>query len=560
MTTVAVFRKSRGEPAAPGGVESIAGYRDLVRIGRGGFSVVYRAHQDELDRTVAVKVLSVEFLDAALRRRFLREVKLTSRLTGHPNVVTVLDSGATRAGRPYLAMEYFERGSLHDRLVASGPLPLAEVLRVGVKVAGALAAAHAEGVLHRDVKPQNILLSRYGEPALADFGTARLTEAAEVSAHTEALTPHHAAPELLQGEQPTPRSDIYSLGSTLYHLLAGHPPYQVEQGGIAALLVKILNDEPPAVPSREAPLSAVKVLRTAMAKNPADRFADAWAFAHALQALQASLSLPVTELGGGPSAAPTSRPTLMSGLSTGMESTHSIELPTDPPDAWLPQRPESLLPTDWAQAAQAAPSPEPSSPPATSLSVPPAPSPPPPTPVTPVTPSRQAGPRAPAPSTLPVPARSRWRVPIVVAIAALVLIGLSIVAVLHPAGGRTDAGPTPTGQPTAVPSGPDPSDTSWARPSDLTTVDDGAIVRLTWRLATGTQRYYVAFQQEPATPGSPAITLLDPGTTSHTANGLDPSKGYCFLVGPVLRLGSGGRPATIAWVSEPACLRGAQPG
>src|SRR3990170_1765511 len=127
--------------------DTIPGYTDLVRIGSGGFSVVYRAYEKS-------------------RHRFLREVRLTGRLSDHPNVVTILDAGTTDGGRPYLVTELYERGSLRDQLAAGGPLPPAEVARIGSKIADALAAAHQLGMLHRDVKPSNILLSRYDEPAL----------------------------------------------------------------------------------------------------------------------------------------------------------------------------------------------------------------------------------------------------------------------------------------------------------------------------------------------------------------------------------------------------------
>src|SRR5262249_30084513 len=159
------------------------------------------------------------------------------------------------------------------------------VLRIGVKVAGALGAAHQEGILHRDVKPQNILVSRYGEPALADFGTARLTATMDVSSRTEALTPFHAAPEILQGETPSPACDVYSLGSTLYQLVTGRPPYQAEEGGIAALLLRVLREDPPPVVRSDVPVQVTEAIRQAMAKAPADRYPDAWAFAYALQRL-----------------------------------------------------------------------------------------------------------------------------------------------------------------------------------------------------------------------------------------------------------------------------------
>ena len=201
------------------------GYRILRQVGHGGFAVVYQAYQERLDRQVALKVLSVDRVDQRTMRRFQRELQLTSRLTGHPNVVTVFDTGMTRSGKPYIAMDLFQDGSLRHRLTREGPFPVADVLRIGVKMAGALAAVHAAGVLHGDVKPQNILISRYGEPALADFGIARVVDSAEVSAMGQAFTPLHAAPEILNGRPQSVVSDVYSLGSTLYQLLAGRPAF-----------------------------------------------------------------------------------------------------------------------------------------------------------------------------------------------------------------------------------------------------------------------------------------------------------------------------------------------
>jgi len=233
-------REATAESAA-----EIPGYQVLEPVGQGGFSVVYRAHQLALDRIVAVKVLPAESVDEKVRRRFLREVRLTTRLSGHPHVVTVLDAGTTRSGRPYIAMDYFELGSLQHRLDSRGALPAAEVASIGAKVAGALDAAHALGILHRDVKPQNILVSRFGEPALADFGVALLASSPGSTATSDALTPYHAAPEVLAGVEPTAAGDIYSLGSTLYQLLAGRPAHRVGDSGIAPLLLRILHEPPP---------------------------------------------------------------------------------------------------------------------------------------------------------------------------------------------------------------------------------------------------------------------------------------------------------------------------
>ncbi|WP_345600171.1 serine/threonine-protein kinase, partial [Thermocatellispora tengchongensis] len=286
-------------------VEEVAGYHVLDQAGQGGFAVVYRAYQERLDRQVALKVLSVDRVDQRTLRHFQRELKLTGRLTGHPNVVTVFDTGTTRSGRPYIAMEFFEGGSLRDRLTREGPLPVPDALRVGVKLAGALAAVHEAGVLHGDIKPQNILISKYGEPAIADFGVARVVDMAEVSASSHAFTPLHAAPEILRGQQHSVPSDIYSLGSTLYHLLAGQPAFHdPSDPSIAPLMLRVLSRPPPPIGRGDVPPGVAEAILRAMAKEPAERYATAREFARHLQALQIELGLPATDLIGGPGNPP----------------------------------------------------------------------------------------------------------------------------------------------------------------------------------------------------------------------------------------------------------------
>ncbi|MFI6814988.1 protein kinase [Nonomuraea sp. NPDC050328] len=278
-------------------MDDAPGYRVLDEAGRGGFAVVYRAYQERLDRLVALKVLSVDRVDQRTMRRFQRELQLTGRLTGHPNVVTVFDTGSTRSGKPYIAMDYFENGSLRDRITRDGPFPLADVLRAGVKLAGALAAVHEAGVLHGDIKPQNILISRYGEPAIADFGVARVVDSSEISATAHAFTPLHAAPEVLSGQPHTASTDIYSLGSTLYHLLAGKPAFHSPTDpSIAPLMFRVLSNEPPPINRADVPGVVVEVVLRAMAKKPHERYGTARALAQRLQEVQAELGLPVTDL------------------------------------------------------------------------------------------------------------------------------------------------------------------------------------------------------------------------------------------------------------------------
>ena len=184
-----------------------AGFDDVHEVGRGGFGVVYRCTQPALDRTVAVKVLTTD-MDNDNRARFLREQRAMGRLTGHPNIMSVLEVGATDSGRPYLVMPYHPQDSLDTRIRRHGPLTVEEVLRLGVKTAGGLETAHRAGIVHRDVKPANILLSDYGEPILADFGIAHIADAFKTSTGTVTGSPAFTAPEVLSGDSPTAASDV----------------------------------------------------------------------------------------------------------------------------------------------------------------------------------------------------------------------------------------------------------------------------------------------------------------------------------------------------------------
>ncbi len=148
-----------------------AGFSDPLLIGRGGFGAVYRAEQPNLERTVAIKILT-DHLDEASLERFLREQRAMGRLSGHPHIVNILEVGSTPGGMPYIVMPYHPHDSLDARIRKHGPLDWPDVLRLGIKMAGALETAHRTGTLHRDIKPGNILLTEYGEPQLTDFGIA----------------------------------------------------------------------------------------------------------------------------------------------------------------------------------------------------------------------------------------------------------------------------------------------------------------------------------------------------------------------------------------------------
>ena len=253
----------------------VPGLDEVQLIGRGGFSQVFRARQIQFDRVVAVKVLLVDDFDEDAQRRFLRECRATGRLSSHPNIVSVYDAGVTADNKPFIVMEYWDGGSMATRLREKGPLPVADIVDIGTKISGALAAAHESGILHRDVKPANILSAVGGRFALADFGISSSTDSSR-SVQTDALTIDYAPPEVLHGAEPDARSDLYSLGITLYTLLMGTPPYRsAANTPVAQQLVRILQDPVPRVTRPDAPPELCDLIQTLMEKDPDQRPDDA---------------------------------------------------------------------------------------------------------------------------------------------------------------------------------------------------------------------------------------------------------------------------------------------
>ena len=288
---------------APGDVVDlgIPGLGPAVEAARGGFATVYRAEQAAFRRTVAVKVLDRR-LDAVAAGRFDRERAAMGVLGDHPCILTVFDGGTTTTGHPYLLMPFCANGSLQDVLDRGERVPWPRALEVGVLMAGALAAAHRAGVLHRDVKPANVLLSRYGEPLLADFGIARITGGQETTSGSVTASIAHAAPEILDGRRPTERSDVYSLASTLWTLVAGGPPFaSATDESVVPLIARVLTQPVPDLPA-DAPPELTAELRRGMAKDPGQRHEDAAAFGAALQHVQERCGVARTplavELGG----------------------------------------------------------------------------------------------------------------------------------------------------------------------------------------------------------------------------------------------------------------------
>jgi predicted ATPase len=272
-----------------------AGFADGQEIGRGGFGVVYRCRQVALERVVAVKVLTVQ-LDAD-RARFAREQHAMARLTSHPNIVPVLQIGETESGQPFLVMPYCGQGNIHERIHRLGALEVAEVLRLGVKMAAALACAHQADIVHRDVKPANILYTDYGEPALGDFGIARTGSGGfETATGVFVGSPAFAAPEVLSGQPPSTASDVYGLGASLFTAMTGHVAFERRAGEkMMAQFVRITTEPVPDLRGRGIPEAAAAIVDTAMARDPADRV-SALELGELIQRAQAQLGLPVTEM------------------------------------------------------------------------------------------------------------------------------------------------------------------------------------------------------------------------------------------------------------------------
>lgn len=251
----------------------VPGVSEARQIGSGAFGRVYRARQDSLDRIVAVKVLANVELDEETTRRFDREGKAIGRLSGHPNIVDVYSQGATEDNKPYLMMEFCPGGSYGDRIRREGSLTWREATEVAITTAGALETAHRAGILHRDIKPDNILIDDYDMPRLADFGIARMSKSADLTA-TGTLTgsPAHMPPELVAGKPANAASDVYSLASTLFTLIAGRPAFVRDTDeSIVPLLQRISFEPAPRLEEWGVPRPIADVVARALSKEPAER-------------------------------------------------------------------------------------------------------------------------------------------------------------------------------------------------------------------------------------------------------------------------------------------------
>jgi len=281
-------------PSAPPILPGLAYVRPL---GSGGFADVFLYEQDMPRREVAVKVLPSDVRDPDLRRMFNAEADVLAHLSAHPSIVTVYQAGISADGRPYIVMELCP-GSLSQRYRIER-IPVEEVLTIGVKMASALESAHRAGLVHRDVKPSNILVTTFGAPVLADFGISS-SLSRETADEVLAMSIPWSAPEVIAEETAgTVASEVWSLGATVYSLLAGHSPFERRERGQNTkeqLRRRIARATYIDIARADVPPSFQAVLARAMSRDPRQRYASAREFAEALRTVQTELGVSPTPL------------------------------------------------------------------------------------------------------------------------------------------------------------------------------------------------------------------------------------------------------------------------
>jgi tRNA A-37 threonylcarbamoyl transferase component Bud32 len=274
--------------------KTLGGCQILEQIGQGGMATIFRAYQPSMERDVAIKVLPSHFTqDETFVARFTQEARTLARLE-HPHILPVYDSGE-QEGITYLVMRYVDAGTLKDLIARQGPLPLNEATRLLGQIGRALGYAHSEGVIHRDIKPTNVLI-KGGNAFLTDFGIAKLVAGTAQFTATGAIvgTPAYMSPEQGLGDTVDYRSDIYALGVVLYEMVVGRVPYEAETP--LAVLLKHVNDPlpPPRHIKPDLPEAVERVILKAMAKSPADRYQSAEAMVDALEKAIAQAPTEVT--------------------------------------------------------------------------------------------------------------------------------------------------------------------------------------------------------------------------------------------------------------------------
>jgi serine/threonine protein kinase/HAMP domain-containing protein len=275
-------------------------YRVINRIGRGGMASVYKAHDPSIDRALAIKFLHPEYCEQEeYRGRFLREARAAGNLS-HPNIVTVHDVGEIDH-RPYMAMELIEGEPLNELMSRVGPMPLADVISLGIQLGKALDYAHSKGVVHRDIKPSNIMcVSGAQLVKVTDFGIAHVTSSSaggDTRVGDVLGTPQYMSPEQTKGSKVDGRSDLFSVGIILYQMLSGQAPFKSDS--IVALAVMIANDEPVPIQKLrpDIPQDLRRIVERCLAKNPDRRFQTGRELADAMIRLQRELEDEAREKG-----------------------------------------------------------------------------------------------------------------------------------------------------------------------------------------------------------------------------------------------------------------------
>jgi hypothetical protein len=494
----------------------LPGYSDYRLIAEGGEGTVYRARQDGLGRFVAIKVINV--VDPGRLARFQRELEITVRLgRQHPHIVTVIDTGTVPGGRPCIVMEFYDLGSLHDRLRERGPLPVEEVVAAGTAVADALAFAHAQGFLHRDVKPQNVLVLPTSY-VLADFGIARMADAGNTTS-LQLVSYRHAAPQMIDGQPPDATDDLWSLGSTLFTLLDGQPPFATDnpdEDTVLSYLGRVRSAQPRPMRRADVPPELAAVIAKCLSKKREDRYPDATALRAALAAVDATgagwtPSMPLADFGPRPAppapAAPEKPARDLDRTVVGPGSDLAgltVRLPDDPTSA--PDFGPGAGPLDFGPGPPVGFDPRPE------RYVPPA--------------------DLTAPVAHPAPAKEkshRWL--LFGLIAVLVGGAIGVAATVLP-GQKETTQPQPIPSTSApapgtasIPPGADPA----FSPTLNRLQDNGTSITVIWTDPTAGRAQFVVIDVtgERARP----LATIAAGTTTYTVDGLDPkAKRYCYQV------------------------------
>lgn len=499
------------DPAAP---PVLDGYTAVRPLGAGGFSDVFLYEQELPRRSVAVKVLSGSITDA-MRAGFVREANLMAALSTHPYIVTIYHAGIAGDGRPYLVMEYCSRPSLAERYKAQ-PLSVADTLRTGIRIAGAVATLHGAGILHRDIKPANVLTNDYGWPALTDFGIAtafgqaRLADGSaatgaggapgtdgdaatgETGSSTIGLSVPWSPPEMFVDEpDPDVRSDVFSLAATLWTVLAGRTPFEVRGGpnGQLDLISRIERGEVTPMTRTDLPVSLQAALARGMAPRRQDRWQSALDLARALQRIELELGYAPTGIEVPGAGTAPARPVAAPG--------DAREDDEDEEDATRLR----AMPTVIAQPSPASASAPAPSLPARAIDVPPPP---------------------PAGAAARAPRGRRFVVGVVVAIIAVVAIAAVVVAILLGGAvrpGAAGASPARTGGSAIGAQIPSPAD------GTATVSADGTSVAFAWtnpKPADGDVYYWARSE----TPDQRTMT----DQTTATVTGVVPGSRVCIDV------------------------------